>query len=298
MESYTFLPPKRPGFYFQLSAIVILIAAGIYGLYRMFQASIGPAFVVALIPVLFAASLTPPLIYRLISLVNASYGLQRDGIHLQWGQRLEDIPMNTVLWVRPASDLKERLPLPWFFWPGSVLGIRRHPAAGVVEYMASTTHSLILIATPGHIYAISPADRQAFLASYNRLAELGSLTPITARSIRPSLWIGRVWSDQPARWLILAGALLSLALLTWASLMIPQLSEISLGFRPDGSLRKPVPSVQLMLLPVLNGLIFLVNLLVGLALFRQEGKKNLAYLLWGNMVVIASLFLLGLFLIF
>jgi hypothetical protein len=297
MESYTFLPPKRLGFYFQLGAILVLIAAGFYGFYQLTQASLGPAFLFAMIPILLAVSLTPPLVYRMLSLANASYILQRDGITLQWGQRIEEIPMTSVLWVRPASELRGRLPLPWFYWPGSVIGIRRYPEAGQVEFMASTTHSLLLIGTPGQVYAISPDDRQAFLAAFNRLAELGSLTPISPRSIRPSLWISHVWSNQLARWLILVSTLFSLALLVWVSFMIPRLSEVSLGFQPDGSLREPVPAVQLMLLPVVNSLIYVVNLVIGLAFFRQDEKSPLAFLLWGNMAIISGLFFFGLFFI-
>jgi hypothetical protein len=100
-----------------------------------------------------------------------------------------------------------------------------------------------------------------------------------------------------ARWLILVSTLFSLALLVWVSFTIPRLSEVSLGFQADGSLRAPVPAVQLILLPVANSLIYVVNLVVGLAFFRQDEKNPLAYLLWGNMVIISGLFFFGLFFI-
>ena len=297
MENIIFHPARRLGFFFHLGAIMILLAAGVYGLYKMAHASLGPAFLLALLPIILAVVLTPTLTYRLYALTSASYTIQRDGIRLQWGLRVEEIPMTSVLWVRPASELLNRLPLPWLYWPGSVVGVRRFPGAGVVEFMAATTRALILVGTPGQIFAISPADRHAFLASFNRLSELGSLTPIAPRTVRPSLWLSRVWAYPAARWLILAGSLLSLALLIWVSIVIPGLDEVNLGFRPDGSPRGPVPTVQLLLLPVLNSLIFLVNLLVGLAYFRQDEKNPLAYLLWGNTVVISALFLLGVFFI-
>ena len=290
-------PARRWGVVFHLGAMLALIGGAVYGLYRASQASIGPIFLLALLPALLAVMLVPILAYRFYALSSSSYLLQRDGVILQWGLRIEEIPMNSILWVRTAQELRSHLPLPWIYWPGSVVGMRRLPAAGMIEFMASSSKRLVLIATTGHVYAISPADPATFIDTFQQFSELGSLSPIPARSVRPSLLVGRVWSSPAARYLILAGILFNLALLIWVSLAIPGHSTIPLGFQPEGLPRDPVPAVQLLLLPILSSLVYLGNLILGMVFFRQDEKHPLAYLSWANSSIIALIFLAALFFI-
>ena len=63
-------------------------------------------------------------IYRLYALQNASYIIARDGVHLRWGARREQIPMDEILWVHPAAELPAPVSLPRLRWPGAVLGLR------------------------------------------------------------------------------------------------------------------------------------------------------------------------------
>src|SRR5574341_880246 len=103
-----------------------------------------------------------------------------------WGLRSEEIPSSAVLWVRPAAELGDNLPLPWLRWPGAVIGLHQRAGDASVEFMASETQQLVLIATPKGIYAISPDDPAAFLSTYHRLNELGSFSPLKARSVYPT----------------------------------------------------------------------------------------------------------------
>ncbi len=297
MDRALFSPGRRLGMAFHLGAMLVLVGGAVYGLYRAGQTSIGPIFLLALLPALLAVILVPVLAYRAYALSSSSYILQRDGIFLQWGLRIEEIPMNTILWVRPAHELRSRLPLPWIYWPGAVVGIRRQPAAGTIEYMASSSRGLVFIATTGHIYAISPADPGTFLNTFQHFSELGSLSPIPVRSVRPSLLLGRVWNIPAARYLVLAGMILNLALLVWVSLVIPGRETISLGFQSEGIPRDAVPVIQLLLLPVLSSLIYLSNLVLGLIFYRQDEKNPLAYLSWANSGIISLFFLAAVFFI-
>jgi hypothetical protein len=98
----------------------------------------------------------PFLGYRAYALLKADYYIDRDSLAILWGLRVEDIPLTDIEWVRPASDLTTPLALPRFRLPGAVLGTRRHPDLGAVEFIASSTRNLILIATSKHVFAISP----------------------------------------------------------------------------------------------------------------------------------------------
>lgn len=292
-EVYVFLPDRRRGRFFHLAALAVCGLVGLGGLWQAGQATIGPVFLLYLLPALAALGLAPALAYRYYELLNASYTLEREGVQLRWGLRHEVIPMEHVLWVRPAGELGANLPLPRLRWPGAVVGRRYLAGAGEVEFLASHSHGLVLIATQGRGYAVSPEAPDEFLAAFQRCIEMGSLAPLAARSVYPSYLLGRVWASRLGRGLILAGAGLSLALLVWVSLAIPGRAQVRLGFTPLGQPGDTVPAVRLLLLPVLNTFFFLADLFLGLYFFRREESQPYAYVLWACAALTALLFLLA-----
>lgn len=296
-EEYSFQPDRRLGVIFHIGAILLFTGVGLVGLWQAAWASIGPLFLLYLLPAITALAVLPLLAYRLYALQTASYGLARDGIRLRWGLRVEEIPVENVLWVHPASELGSALPLPRLRWPGSVIGHRHLPGAEQVEFMASSTHALVVIATPGRGFAISPADPQAFMEAFHRCTEMGALLPMTARSVYPTFLLSRVWADRPGRTLILSEGVLSIILLVWISLAIPARVTVPLGFLPNGTPGAGVPSVRLLLLPMLNTIFLLTNLFLGLFFFRREESQSLSYLLWGNATLTTALFLVATFFI-
>lgn len=296
-ETYTFQPPTRAGTIFHLFCIAVLTIGGGFGLYRIAYTDVGPAFSIYLMPILLAIPLVPFLIYRTNNLHNAVYVMERDSIRLQWGLRVEVIPTHTILWAQSASDLTEKIRFPLFTWPGSVLGTRKLNGGTTIEYLASTKQNLILVATYERTYGISPSDPKAFLQSYQRMTEMGSLIPSQSQSVHPTFLLARVWQTPFARYLVAAGITLSVILVTWVGLIASEMPRVSLGFVPSGIPRNPIPGIRLMLLPVLNTIFWVFNFFVGLFLFRQEERRLLAYLLWGNSVVVAGLFLIAVYFI-
>lgn len=292
-----FLPDRRRGMIYQAGVMILLAILGLQGLWQASQARIGPAFLLSLLPLAIAAIGLPLLAYRAYALQTATYVIQRNGIRLRWGLRLEEIPISSVLWVHPADELESKLSYPWLRWPGALLGVHQVIGLGPVEYLASRTQRLVCIGTEERIFAISPADPQAFIYQFQRLIELGSFSPLTANSVYPGMLLRRVWASRPARYLLLAGFILSLALLVWASLAIPVRVEVHLGFEPDGSPGDLVPAVQLLLLPVLNAIFFAIDFFLGLFLFRRESSQTLAYLAWGMGAALPVLFMVAIFFI-
>lgn len=319
--------------------MVLTLLCG-WSLWRAFQSPLGPVFLVFLLLALALAAPVPLLIYRAYALYKASYQLEPDGIRLNWGLRVEEIPIDAILWVRQVEELAPtvhplelalqegpqvdaiapvdsaqeagtpRLPIPRARWPGSVLGRLRLANGEWIEFMAATSQGMVLIATPGKLYAISPENPAEFRKAYQRLAEQASLASLLPRSLYPSFLLARIWYDLPARSLLAGGLALSLVLLVWAGLAAPGLEQVSLGFNPDGSLREAVPSVQLMLLPLLSLFFFLVDLLLGLFFYRRDGDLAptialrsgaslplghvLAYLLWSSQVLTGLVFIFAL----
>jgi len=309
-EHFVLYPPKRPGLLFHLGVLMVLVAMAVWGFLQAARTSIGPLFLIYLIPILVGVGLAPFFAYYAYSLFRAYYVLERDGIRLYWGLRSEVIPMSAVLWVRPARELERALPPPFFRWPGAVTGVRQVPGMERLEFFAARATDLVVIATPGRIFAVSPENPSEFLKTYQHQNELGSITPLEQQSVYPSFLLVRVWRARPARYLLLSGLVLNLALITWVSLVIPGLVQIRLGYGPQV---EPIPGIQLLLLPFLSGIFFLLDLLVGLFFFRRTTPQYyagapagavaltdwqvLAYLLWGSGAVTAALFLVALFFI-
>jgi hypothetical protein len=175
--------------------------------------------------------------------------------------------MGAIQWVAPFAEIKVKPPKPWFRWPGSLLGTRRIPDGTTIEYLASNSRDLILVSTHRHIYAISPMQPGEFREMFQHFMELGSITPIEARSIYPTFLLARIWRLRSARTLLLAGFLLNILLLAWVSFVVPTRTSIVLGFIPGSA---PVPVVRLLLLPVLSALFFLFDTFLGFFFYRGD----------------------------
>lgn len=309
-EEYVFQPERRIGYIVHLIGMAALALAGLLGIYRASLADISLAFFVFLLPTLAALVFIPVLAYRLTALRNGLYVLEREGLHVRWGLRVEDIPIERIQWVHRPAELVGKVQLPRFHWPGAVLGVRRMSRAerspqrltgwsapqGEVEFLASDVSRLVLVSTPNRVYAISPANPETFILAFERCMEMGSLAPIQPHSVYPTFLLSRVWSALPARLLLLAGLGLSLVLLAAVAVMIPGRAEVTLGARP-GFPGDAVPAVQLMLLPVISTGFFLVDFFLGLFFFRQTESQPLSYILWASAAATPLVFLTAVFFI-
>ena len=288
-----FPPAKQLGLL--LHAILILVLAGVsvWGFANLTDAQVGPMFVTYLVVGVLAFAPIPFLGYRAYALFKADYYIDRDSLAILWGLRVEDIPLTDIEWVRPATDLTNPLFLPRLRLPGAVLGTRRHPDLGAVEFIASSAKNLILIATSKHVFAISPRDAAALVRTFARATELGSLSPTEAKSVYPSFVITQAWESPIARFLWMTGFLLNLGLVGWVGFLIPSLPQVPFGFDAFGIPNETVPSVRLILLPLLSGLLFITGLLAGLYLYRWDRERPLAFIIWLSSTLSALLFLLA-----
>jgi hypothetical protein len=273
----------------------ILLMAGAYGLWQVARVETASALLFSLVPAAAAALGVPVLAYRLYSLLGAEYVVERDGIRLRWGLRVEHIPSDQIEWVGHADRLDHPLPRPVAAWPGSVLGVRRMSDGRALEYMAARTRDLVLISTPGRVYAISPAVPGDFELTYLRQTELGSLTPIPARSVSPVFLFSGFRSDRAARIILLGSGLLWLILLGGVALGVSRREQVVLRFAAQGQAAEFAPAVRLYLLPILNALFLLLDGLLGLVFYRRVDLRPLSYLLWISGIITTSLFLAAAF---
>lgn len=295
-ETYIFRPPRRWGLVYQLTAVLLLVIGGSLGLLAVSQATVGTAFLLFLFPAILAVGLGPVMLYSGYSLWSANYTLERDGIHMQWGLRAEDIPMDKVLWVRPEAYLRERLPVPRVRWPGAVLGRKLLHDGTPVEFFAARARKLLIIATPERMYAISPARPDEFLQAFQLLTEQGTISPVSARSVYPVFLFTRLSRDRQAYAMLLSGLVLSLGLLAWVAVTVSTRDTITWQF-PTTQASQPVPAVRLFLLPVLNAIFFVTDALLGLFFYRRIETQVASYLLWGVALLTSLLFIGGVYFI-
>ncbi len=288
----SFPPPRQPGLIIHLLLILLLAIVGGMGLWLAMQTGLGVTLTLSILLAAAALFPIPFLVYRLSALTRATYSLDRDKMTLAWGLRLEQIPISDVEWVRPA-ELAAPLPKPWLRLPGSVLGMRRHPDLGPIEFLASDAGHLLLVATARRIFAISPADAAAFTQAFQRAIEMGSLVSAPPRSIYPSFVIAQAWESLLARYLWLASLFINIGLLLWVSLMAQSLGNVPLGFLPSGEPAATVPAARLILLPIASLILFVLGWGTGLILYRQPERRAAAQALWVGGLVTALLFLLA-----
>lgn len=277
--------------------MIVLIVIGVVFAVLTYRQPIDLLFMLYLSIAVLVFFLISVLAYRLSALRRANYSLDRDKLTITWGLRVEQISISDIEWVRPLTTLTRPLPLPVFRLPGSVLGVRRHPELGPVEFMASERKSLLLVATSRRVFAISPESTVEFLQSIQRIIEMGSLSPTASQSVYPSFVVVKAWTSPLARFFWLAGLFLNIGLLAWVSLLSPSLGLISLGFLPSGLPRVPATGLALILLPIVSVFFSMIGWLTGLIIWRRESQRPMAHIVWAGGVVSSLIFLIAVMLI-
>lgn len=292
-----FPPPRQRGLVIHIALITLLVITAGVSFWQVFQTPVGMAFAIYVVLFLASAIPLPVLAYRLYALGRANYQLDRNTLRLMWGMRVEEIPVSEIEWLRPVQGLVAPLALPLFRLPGSILGLTRQADIGEVEFMASESDSLLLVATPRRVYAISPENPAAFAAAFQKIIEMGSLTPGKGRSEFPSFVVGRAWESAWVRFLWLAGLALNVASLVWVSALIPTSQQVPLGFGSGGAPLEAVPAAQLILLPLLSIVLFAIGWLAGVFFYRRADQQVLSLTLWASSALASLFFLLAIYFI-
>jgi len=292
-----FPPSRQRGLVIHIFLTGFLSVVSFFALWLTFQTEVGLLFTVYVLIFVATAIPAPILGYRAYALARANYLLDRNTLRLVWGLRIEDIPVTDVEWVRPLTGLLAPVSLPWVRLPGGILGVTRQPDIGKVEFLASESSTLVLVATAKQIFAISPENPVDFLAAFQKTIEMGSLQSTKGHSQYPSFIVARAWESPLVRYLWLAGVFLNLGLLVWITLSIPSLGRVSLGFGPTGEPLPSVPGTQLILLPLLSAFLFMIGWLSGLFFYRKPEQRILALTVWASGAVSALFFLIAVFFI-
>jgi hypothetical protein len=146
------------------------------------------------------------------------------------------------------------------------------------------------VQTTAHSFAISPQDSEAFLSAFNSALRMGPLETIPAISKRPQ-FVQMVFEvNRAARLLVVVGVLLPLLLLGYLGLQVVGLpTEVPFGFGPEGFIDTFASPGRLLMLPMIGGLCWLIDLVAGFWLYRSEKNRPLAYALWATPILVGGL---------
>jgi len=297
-EKQVFFPPKIPGVVLHILLLVVLLAGIITLMILAFSQPVGWSLILYLLGSLTLIAFLPIVAYRGYALLHALYMIERDGLRVRWGLRSEDLPLTEVIWVRPASDLVNPLRLPRFSTPGAILGESEHEELGKVEFIASSASNLVIVAATNKTLILSPEDPEDFTQKFQRVIEMGSLSPISPYTAVPAAFFSQVFKDKLARILIPVNIGLVLLLLVVTSVLTPFRQTISLGYNVDGLPLPPVQSNRLLLLPVIDILFNLVDLIFGFFSFRRNETRVISYFVWGAGIITSLLLFIAILRLF
>ena len=297
-----FTPHRTLGFALGLLWLSILMAGITLSIAQLGQGLISPTSLVWIGLLLLALPMALLVLNRLYGLVTASYRVDRDGLYIRWGMSYEQIPIGIISEVGPPRErlhtgelsgsekVEPRRPKFGLWWPGCMVGRARSQSGGVVDFFASSGHLFVIRMTTGRALAISPPDADAFQGAIFSATRMGSLEAIPERSVRADFLITRVWKDRLARGLILTGLLIPLLLLGALVIMAPSLPElVPFGFGPTGQPTPLAPPGRLLLLPMIAGLVWIADLVLGAWFFGNEVDRPVAYVLWSAAIAAGAL---------
>ena len=297
-----FAPRRTLGLLLGFLGLAILIGAIAVSIAQLGQGLISPTSLLWIVLLLVALPLALLVLNRLFGLITASYRVDRDGFYIRWGISYEQIPLDLISEVRPrletippgepnAGEVGEPgRPRLGFWWPGCLVGSVNSNLGGEVEFFATTGQLLIVRSLSERTFAISPQDVEAFHGAILSATRMGSLEAIPERSVRADFLVTRVWGDRLARSLILIGFLLPILLFGALVVVAPSLPElVPFGFGLSGQPSPLVPPGRLLLLPMIAGLIWIADLLVGAWFYGDEGDRPVAYALWGSAIAAGAL---------
>jgi hypothetical protein len=208
----------------------------------------GPRAAVALLAVVALVPVALALGYRVWALYRLRYGLSRDSVVIDWLGGRQVVPMASITHLLTGRPY--RAPLSGVQWPGfqvgrTVVALGDEPEAEEREALVYATvppDGQLVVVTPALAYAISPADRAAFVEEFKVRRRLGSVQHVEQETVRPRWARLSAWGDGPLLQLLAVTVAANAVAFAWLLWRYPSLpAELALQFRFDAATQAPVP---------------------------------------------------------
>lgn len=219
-----------------------------------------------------------------------SYRLDRNGLTVTLQPMSFAIPMEAIegLFAAPAGGSG---PFRGLRFRGHNVGYQSGPRGRWIIYLATAApQDCLYVQTANRIYAISPAERGAFLRQYESERSLGPVRhwqeTLEVLPVLRALW----WRDHLGLTLAAAALVAGFVLLAEAFWRFPSLpDEIPMHFDALGRPDRLVPAQRVFYLPLIGSIVILANSILAITVYRRE--RALSYYLWGGAVVVQVLLL-------
>jgi len=236
-------------------------------------------------------SLTVYLVVQALQMREVTYTLDRNAFVIRWGDTREVVPMGDVQRVIAAVDIEKGLRFPHFPLPGWWFGTAKHPALGEIRmYATAPLDQQVIIVTPEMSYAVSPYDDEAFLDAFRTRLEMRPTQNAQHARLLPAYMSWSIWHDKPALILLILAIALNLITFGLSASRFPGApAQMALHFDSAGVADRLGEKAQLFAPPMIALITLLVNLGIGLALYRKS-ERLAAQLLWGGSIAVQLLF--------
>jgi hypothetical protein len=242
-----------------------------------------------IIGVLALLVLASTLAYRVAGALTLSYDLDRNGLYINWLGNRAVVPLDQIYSV-DIGLADERLPWRLFQGIGYYWG-QGQLADGKRLHLFATQPPArcLVIYTTSNVYALSPADHEAFVQDLEQRRHLGATKPLTPMVESSRIFLYAFWNDRTVRVLLLLAFALNLIVLALLAARYPSLqATVPMRFNAIGQVAEPRPRHQVLFLPLAALGLSLLNTVVGLAFYRRQRLG--ARLLQGASVVVQILF--------
>jgi hypothetical protein len=229
------------------------------------------------------------LAYRAGAAFTLGYDLDRNGLYITWLGNRTVVPLDQIqsvdVGVRPAH-----IPLRLVQGIGYYWGQARTADGKRLHLFATQPPAqCLVIYTADEAYAISPEDHQAFVQDLEQRRNLGA-TKVLTPSFEPSrMFLYAFWNDSTVRALLLFAFALNLLVLGLLAARYPALElMVRMRFDPSGQVSDLRPRHQVLFLPLAAFGVTLVNIFLGILVYRRQQLG--ARLLQGASAIVQILF--------
>ncbi len=221
------------------------------------------------------------LAYWLWGALSLRYAMDRNALTVRWAATTHVIPMPNITAIEDGADFYvERVQ--GYHWPGLLVGLGQVDRLGSAVVCATRPlPEQLMIVTHRGAYAISPANRAAFIEELGTRQRLGPTEVVAETAWQPRWMRLPIWRDRLAYALFGAAALLSLLLWAWVCLVYGGLPA-TIAIR--GVDLAPLARSIAVWLPLAGALALAVN--AGLALVVHRRERFAAYLSLGGAIAV------------
>jgi hypothetical protein len=231
--------------------------------------------------------------YRAAAAFTLAYELDRNGLYVVWLGNRAVIPLDQITSLAVGLDLA---PTTWqtiqqIGYAGGQ--IRTSDGEQVQLFTTQALANSLVVHTPDVSYVISPADHESFVQDLEQRRNLGATKPLAIAVETGRMFLYAFWSDPTIYWLLAIAALLNLITLAILTSRYPSLAPmLQMRFDPTGQAADIRPRHQVLFIPLAAFGLTLVNLILGIALYRRQQLS--AYLLQGASIIMQILFAIAL----